>query len=93
VKRALSVSNKLQMAQSIATRFPELAPRLPPERKPWMSEDCRMAIFRRGGVWTGFVRKREVGSVSPPLATAIPRSRPMFQPPLTGSACFDYWRE
>jgi hypothetical protein len=45
VKRTLSVSNKLQMAQSIATRFRELSSRLPPERKPWMSEDARMAIF------------------------------------------------
>jgi hypothetical protein len=33
------------MAQAVAARFPELAPRLPPQRKPWMSEDCRMAIF------------------------------------------------
>jgi hypothetical protein len=45
VKRALSVSNKTKMAQAVAARFPELAPRLPPERKPWMSEDSRMAIF------------------------------------------------
>jgi hypothetical protein len=37
----------------IAARFPELAARLPPERKRWMSEDPRMAIFgdlRRDGV-------------------------------------------
>jgi len=26
-------------------RFPELAPRLPRFRKPWMSEDYRMSIF------------------------------------------------
>ena len=26
-------------------RFPELAPRLPRSRKPWMSEDYRMSIF------------------------------------------------
>jgi hypothetical protein len=29
----------------IATRFPQLARSVPPERKPWMSEDSRMAIF------------------------------------------------
>jgi hypothetical protein len=30
----------------IAKRFPEeLGSRLPPERKPWMSEDSRMNIF------------------------------------------------
>ena len=45
VKKALSVSNKTKMAQAVAARFPELAPRVPPERKPWMSEDQRMAIF------------------------------------------------
>jgi hypothetical protein len=45
VKKALSVSNKTKMAKAVAARFPELAPRLPPERKPWMSEDTRMAIF------------------------------------------------
>jgi hypothetical protein len=37
--------NKDQIARLIVTRFPELAPRLPPERKPWTSEDTRMAIF------------------------------------------------
>ncbi len=45
VKRTLSVSNKAQMAQAIAARFPELSSRLPPERKPWMSEHLTMAIF------------------------------------------------
>jgi Holliday junction resolvasome RuvABC endonuclease subunit len=38
-------SNKHQIARVIAALFPELASRLPPERKPWMSEDQRMAIF------------------------------------------------
>jgi Holliday junction resolvasome RuvABC endonuclease subunit len=36
---------KHQIAKLIAARFPELAPRLPPFRKPWMSEDDRMSIF------------------------------------------------
>ena len=36
---------KDQIATVIAWRFPELAPRLPPARKPWMSEDERMSIF------------------------------------------------
>lgn len=38
-------SNKYEIAQAIAKRFPELAPRLPRVRKPWMSEDYRMSIF------------------------------------------------
>jgi hypothetical protein len=48
VKRTFSplgVRNKDQMARFIAARFPELAHHVPPERKPSMSEDRRMAIF------------------------------------------------
>jgi hypothetical protein len=39
------IRNKNQMARFIVVRFPELARYVPPERKPWMSEDPRMAIF------------------------------------------------
>lgn len=42
---ATGASTKHQIALAIAKRFPELDPRLPPLRKPWMSEDERMAIF------------------------------------------------
>jgi Holliday junction resolvasome RuvABC endonuclease subunit len=48
VKQAFSESgprNKYEIAMAIANRFPELAPRLPRFRKPWMSEDYRMSIF------------------------------------------------
>src|SRR5215510_4391385 len=48
VKQAFSesgTSNKYEIAIAIAKRFPELAPRLPRFRKPWMSEDYRMSIF------------------------------------------------
>jgi Holliday junction resolvasome RuvABC endonuclease subunit len=48
VKQAFSESNastKYDIAVAIANRFPELAPRLPRFRKPWMSEDYRMSIF------------------------------------------------
>jgi hypothetical protein len=38
-------SNKFEIAKTIAARFPELTPRLPRFRKPWMSEDYRMSIF------------------------------------------------
>ena len=38
-------SNKQEIAIVIANRFPELVPRLPRFRKPWMSEDYRMSIF------------------------------------------------
>jgi Holliday junction resolvasome RuvABC endonuclease subunit len=36
---------KYEIAIAISKRFPELAPRLPRFRKPWMSEDYRMSIF------------------------------------------------
>src|SRR5262249_25241455 len=48
VKQAFSesgASTKYEIAIAIAKRFPELAPRLPRFRKPWMSEDYRMSIF------------------------------------------------
>src|SRR6266849_5467709 len=41
----LGIRNKNQMARFVAARFPELTRSLPPERKSWMSEDLRMAIF------------------------------------------------
>ena len=36
---------KHEIAGAIAKRLPELAPRRPPYRKPWMGEDERMSIF------------------------------------------------
>jgi Holliday junction resolvasome RuvABC endonuclease subunit len=48
VKRVFTEANahnKHEIAVAIAGRFPELASRLPPFRKPWMSEDDRMSIF------------------------------------------------
>ena len=37
---------KFAVAQALATQFPvELAARLPPKRRAWMSEDPRMDIF------------------------------------------------
>ena len=48
IKQSFSESgavNKYEIASAIAKRFPELAPRLPRFRKPWMSEDYRMSIF------------------------------------------------
>lgn len=48
VKKVFSQSgakNKHQIATAIAKQFLELAPRVPPYRKSWMSEDYRMSIF------------------------------------------------
>ena len=45
VHTMFGVSTKHQIATVIASRLPELAPLLPPFRKPWMSEDPRMSLF------------------------------------------------
>ncbi len=42
---ALEATNKQRIAVAIAERFPELDPRLPPLRNPFMGEDERTAIF------------------------------------------------
>jgi hypothetical protein len=36
---------QFRLARMIAGRFPELAGRLPPHRRPWMGQDFRYAIF------------------------------------------------
>lgn len=49
-----SKGTKHQMAQAIAKVFPEeLASRLPPKRRDWMSEDSRMDIFGAVGLASG----------------------------------------
>jgi Holliday junction resolvasome RuvABC endonuclease subunit len=57
VRRAFTASaakTKYEIAIAIAKRFPELAPRLPRFRKPWMSEDYRMSIFDAVGLGLAF---------------------------------------
>ena len=50
---------KHQIATVIAKHFPELAPRLPAPRKPWMSEDQRMTIFSASAIGLSqYVRKK-----------------------------------
>lgn len=38
-------TSRRKIAEILADRFPELAPHLPPQRKPWMAEDPRLSIF------------------------------------------------
>ena len=40
-----SGTTKYEIAVAVTRLFPELASRLPRQRKPWMSEDKRMSIF------------------------------------------------
>lgn len=57
-KKNLCVVNKTRLAASIAVRFPELSSCVPPERKPWMSEDPRTAIFDAAGLALAFFEIR-----------------------------------
>lgn len=48
VRRGLAqrkTSSKMEIARLLADRFPELAWRLPGERKIWSKEDSRMSLF------------------------------------------------
>lgn len=47
-------SNKHEVAAALAKQFPSLAPRLPPERKSWQSEDYRMGIFDAAAVGVAY---------------------------------------
>ncbi len=59
MKRTLTFSNKAQMARAIAARFPELTRSLPPERRPWVSEHYRMAIFDAAAFGLSFFQVEE----------------------------------
>jgi hypothetical protein len=51
---------KHALAEIMAERFPdELGSRLPPKRKPWMSEDSRMNIFDAAALALVFRLKKE----------------------------------
>ena len=51
---------KFAVARTLAEKFPtELGTRLPPKRRPWMSEDPRMDIFDAVGLATAFWPKNK----------------------------------
>ena len=49
---------KHQVASALAERFAELAPILPPKRKPWQSEDYRTSIFDAAALGTAYFARR-----------------------------------
>jgi Holliday junction resolvasome RuvABC endonuclease subunit len=64
VKRPFSesgASTKHEIAVAISRWFPELAPRVPRFRKPWMSEDYRMSIFDAVAFGLTFFESRKSG--------------------------------
>lgn len=58
-------SNKHEIASALAERFPELAPKLPPKRKLWQSEDYRMTIFDAAALGVTYFSCRKSNTVSP----------------------------
>lgn len=43
--RTVGAETKYEIAQAIAKRIPAFAIRIPPVRKPWMSQDSRQSLF------------------------------------------------
>jgi len=55
-----SKGTKFAVAQTLAAKYPvELGLRLPPKRRPWMSEDPRMDIFDAVGMAVAFWPKQK----------------------------------
>jgi len=58
-------STKHQISTAIARQLPELRPHLPSFRKPWMSEDERMAIFDAVALALTYYRLADIQRVIP----------------------------
>jgi hypothetical protein len=56
-----------EIAQAIAARLPVFAPKLPPERKIWMSEDPRQSLFDAAALGITFFFNRAAGSRGEPV--------------------------
>lgn len=46
------------VATALAKRYPELAWKLPPKRKPWQSEDYRMSIFDAAALGVAYLQRQ-----------------------------------
>jgi Holliday junction resolvasome RuvABC endonuclease subunit len=55
-----SAKTKHEIAHAVAQQLPELSPRLPRFRKPWMSEDYRMAIFDAAALALTYFHSRPI---------------------------------
>jgi len=85
VKKVFAVfraNTKHEIAHAVAQQLPELAPRLPRFRKPWMSEDYRMAIFDAAALALTYFHSQPFSrdDVPKPLslqstATTVPNAR------------------
>jgi hypothetical protein len=53
--------NKHEIATVLAQRFPALAPKLPPKRKIWQSEDYRMSVFDAAALGVAYFARHGKG--------------------------------
>jgi hypothetical protein len=51
--------NKFTIASTLAQRYPELAPKLPPKRKIWQSEDYHMSIFDAAALGVAYFHRKK----------------------------------
>src|SRR5207249_12225207 len=58
--------NKHEIACVLATRFPELASKLPPKRKCWQSEDYRMSLFDTAALGVAYFARYAKRTSNPP---------------------------
>jgi hypothetical protein len=74
VKRAFAGHdrNKDEIAAVLGERFPELASRIPPRRKIWMSEDYRMWIFDAAALGVAYFDRAARRSSPVPPENLIP---------------------
>ncbi|MBI1894645.1 MAG: hypothetical protein HYS14_11090 [Candidatus Rokubacteria bacterium] len=70
---------KDQIARAIAAEFPEIAPYLPPLRKPWMTEDQRMSVFVAVAIAVVVLGKRIENSGERPTSLKVQRHREMSE--------------
>jgi hypothetical protein len=60
-------ATKSEIAAAIANQLGDLAARLPPPRRPWMTEDKRMAIFDAAGLALAFYVSDRTADSGEPL--------------------------
>lgn len=63
--RTLPIVTKQTMAEAVAKNIPVFERYLPPERKPWMSEHARMALFDAAALGLAHFQSQQSGTPTP----------------------------
>lgn len=63
----LGATTRYDIAKLLSQSINELALRLPPQRRPWMTEDGRMALFDAAAMAVTYFRERD-GDELPTIA-------------------------